>query len=206
METYTFNSLESKPTDNKDKDEKTEAVATAKVKDKKSKKPKNKLMALLIPEDVGAVKEHVLGDLIIPRLLTLAYDIICDSAAAWLGVEKSSKSRSSRHIPYSSLSDRDERRDSKKQTYTYEDIMFESESEANDVLDFMKERIERSPHHNVSILQYYDAAGLGYLTSHSDNNYGWTDLSRVDIVKEYNRDDRRYEYSLRMPRPRHLED
>lgn len=201
-ESYTYNSL----TDNKKEEPKKESiepVVKKPAKVKKKSKTKQKLMELFIPADIESVKEHIVEDLIVPRIKNLLLDALIDSVSSVLGIEKPSKS-STKHRSYNSLyDDRDSRRERETHTaHTYDDIVFETEREAYDVKNRLMELIEKNG--EATILQYYDAARLGYLTSPSDNNYGWTDLSRAEVVRTYNREDRCYEYVIKMPRARHL--
>lgn len=64
-------------------------------------------------------------------------------------------------------------------TYEYEDVIFSSYGEAENVLNCMEELLER--YHVVSVGDMYDLCNV--TSEWTDNKYGWTDVHGANIVR-----------------------
>lgn len=73
----------------------------------------------------------------------------------------------------------------------FENITLASRADAEEVLDSMNEMLDL--YDIVSVADLYDLVGIE--GQHTDNNYGWTDLSRATVVRTSDG------YLLKLPKP-----
>lgn len=77
---------------------------------------------------------------------------------------------------------------------TFEPQMKDNKKEAEDIMISLEALLEEQPDAGVSVSDYYDAFGI--TTEHTDNKYGWYDLSgmRLQEIRNafYDEDTRRY--------------
>ena len=77
---------------------------------------------------------------------------------------------------------------------TFEPQMKDNKKEADDIMISLEALLEEQPDAGVSVSDYYDAFGV--TTEHTDNKYGWYDLSgmRLQEIRNafYDEDTRRY--------------
>lgn len=78
-----------------------------------------------------------------------------------------------------------------------ENIVFDDEHDANTVFEILISHLETYGH--VSVSDYYDAANVGHLGDYTDNNWGWTNMSRARVIRS------RDGYELILPEPRALD-
>lgn len=143
-----------------------------------------KFADVFISEDVKKVKSYVLMDVLVPTIKKAIVDIVSDGVSMIFlggsGRRGSSSGSSASKISYSSYYDRrDDRRHAEpvRSRYSYDDIILDSRSEAEEVLERMRELIET---YNVaSVADLYDLVGIS--TNHTDNKYGWTNLRNADV-------------------------
>ena len=165
----------------KEHEKRAEKVVTGNVKTKK-KSGGRKIADSFIGDDAGNIGNYILNDVLIPSVKKAVVDIVTDGIAMLLGTDKKkSRSGSSTYVSYRSYSDdRDDRyRSSRTRSYSFDDIIFESRGEAEEVLDRMDELIDT--YRAVSVADMYDLAGLS--CDYTDNKYGWTSLRSADIVR-----------------------
>lgn len=165
----------------KEREKRAEKVVTGNVKTKK-KSGGRKIADSFIGDDAGNIGNYILNDVLIPSVKKAVVDIVTDGIAMLLGTDKKKgRSGSSTYVSYRSYSDdRDDRyRSSRTRSYSFDDIIFESRGEAEEVLDRMDELIDT--YHAVSVADMYDLAGLS--CDYTDNKYGWTSLRSADIVR-----------------------
>lgn len=165
----------------KEREKRAEKVVSGNVRTKK-KSSGRKIADSFIGEDAGNIGSYILNDVLIPSVKKAVVDIVTDGIAMLLGTDKKKgRSGSSRYVPYTSYSDdRDDRyRSSRTRSYSFDDIIFESRGEAEEVLDRMDELIDS--YRAVSVADMYDLAGLS--CDYTDNKYGWTSLRSADIVR-----------------------
>lgn len=165
----------------KEREKRAEKVVSGNVRTKK-KSSGRKIADSFIGEDAGNIGSYILNDVLIPSVKKAVVDIVTDGIAMLLGTDKKkSRSGSSSYVSYRSYSDdRDDRyRSSRTRSYSFDDIIFESRGEAEEVLDRMDELIDT--YRAVSVADMYDLAGLS--CDYTDNKYGWTSLRSADIVR-----------------------
>lgn len=71
----------------------------------------------------------------------------------------------------------------KSQTFDFENIIFETRRDAENVLNAMYEAIKA--YGDVSVLDFYDLADIN-TDNFTAHKYGWTDLSSADILRGHN--------------------
>lgn len=160
---------------------KIEKVTTGKVKIKK-KSGLQKMAGAMFAEDAEKVKSYILMDVVIPTIADGIVDVLKKSIDAIFG-RKSSGGRSiASKINYRSYYDTPDRGETKsrsKGVYDYDDIIFNSRGEAEEVLSAMDDLIEL--YGNVSVSEFYDLAGVS--SEYTSNKYGWTDIHTAKIVR-----------------------
>lgn len=163
----------------------------------------SKLADVFISDDVHKVKDYVLMDVLVPAMKKAVSDIVVNGIDMILyGETGRSKSRrpadrvSFRDYNEYSSRDRDRRsRDyrssASRATYQYDDIIFESRGEAQNVLMGMDEILDQ--YQIVRVADYYELADE--TCDHTAMNYGWTDLRSANIVRVKDG------YMIKLPRP-----
>ena len=175
---------EYKPNSNKYKTEqrkKQEKVVQGKVRRKK-KSEVRKWKDIFISEDVEDVKSYIIMDVIVPTIK----NTILDTVSMCLFVDTAKRSRSHNTFSYNrdyssaSRSGRTNRRNTTSSLYDFDDIIFDSRGEAEDVLDHMGEIMD-AYNGVVTVADFYALAGV--TGTWTDDNYGWTNLSRATVQR-----------------------
>ena len=88
---------------------------------------------------------------------------------------------SSNYVSYRSYSDNSSRssRRSVRASYDFDDVVFDTRGEADEVLASMDELMDR--YGVVSVADMYDLCGM--TCNYTDNKYGWKSLARADISR-----------------------
>jgi hypothetical protein len=166
----------------------------------KKKNELGKLADVFIASDARSVKNYILMDVLIPLVKDAIEDMITNGVRMLLrgesGARKSNTSASK--VSYRSYWDRrDEdrfRNEASTQTRTatnsYEDIVFDTRGEAEDVRSRLDEAIDT--YGMVSVADMYDLAGIS--CDRTYYNYGWTNIRNAEIIKI------RQGYLLKMPK------
>lgn len=163
-------------------EKKIEKVVTGTVIKKKN--GVRKLADTFISEDVANVKSYVLMDILVPAIKKAVSDIVTDGIDMILyGGENNRRSRNRdnnrvSYVSYSDYSKRDDRRPRRPSGYSYDDIILDSRSEAEEVLIQMNELLDR--YSVVSVADLYDLVGI--TGNYTDNKYGWTQLRSADVI------------------------
>lgn len=192
MNEYTPNSPRQKESADKKKIEKV-ISGTAKVKKKSEFR---KFADIFIAEDVDSVKSYIFSDVIIPAAKKLVSDIVRDGIDMILygGSGRSGKSSSSSKISYRNYyddkNDRFRSNATVKTRFDYDDLLFETRAEAENVLDQMVSVIDK--YGFVTVADMYDMADL--TAPYTSAKYGWTNIRTADIVR--NRDG----YVIKLPK------
>ena len=172
-----------------------EAVVSGPVKTKK-KSLGRKLTDAFIQEDMKSVMSVVFEEVFIPSIKKIVSDIISNGVDMlfWGQTGRSKNNSTSSKVSYRSYYDnRSDRNDSGRKTrtaYDYNDIILDSRGEAEDVLDRLRELIDM--YRVASVADLYDLVGIS--SNHTDNNYGWADISSAAVIRV------REGYLLKMPR------
>lgn len=167
------------------KEKKTiEPVAKARIKRESTAR---KVVGEIIREDARSVGETVLWDVIIPTVKNLISDTVTRGIESMLyGGDSCPRSRTS-YSDYSGYSrpksnrdrstDRRERRSARQAEPERNEIIFDSRSDANDVIDRMSDIIDQYGQASLADLN----ALIGASSNFIDDNWGWTDMGSFNV-------------------------
>lgn len=197
MEDYKANSNRFKEEQkNKLVEKKVEKVVTGPVITKK-KSAFRKFTEEFISEDAKNVKSYVFGEVLIPAVKKAISDIVTDGIDMILYGEsrRGNKRSTADRVSYRNYYDRGgyssrEPRSDIGSRYSYDDIILNSRSEAEDVLVRMDELMES--YGLVRVADLYDLVGI--TGNYTDNKYGWTNIRNAEVVRV------RDGYAIKMPR------
>lgn len=193
LDDFPSNSNRSKDAGTSQPERKVEKVVTGNVKQKKPTNAK-KLAELLFPEDLTSIGDYILTDVIIPNITKAVEDIVCNSIHMLFGRPTNSEKKSTAaRVSYRDCYGDDRKRYSQPRatrSYSYDDIVFETRGDAEEVLYRMEELLDRFE--VVSVADLFDMAGIS--CNYTDNKYGWTNLggAKVERVSDG--------YVIRLPR------
>lgn len=162
---------------------KIEKVVTGTVKTRENKG--RKLADVFISEDVSNVKSYVLMDVLVPAIKKAISDIVTNGVDMILygGKGSGGSSRSTSKVSYRSYYDDRSRRDETSyrsgSRFEYDDIIFETRSEAEAVRRQMEDTIAR--YGIVTVSDMYDMAGLNNVP-YTGNSYGWASIRTAETV------------------------
>lgn len=198
MEDYKPNShLSKKEPTEPVQEKKVEKVIQGNVKQKK-RSGLQKIAGEVIQEDARNVKSYIFSEVLIPALKKTISDVIKNGIDMVLYGE--SRGSSKRSLPGSKVSYRsfydDDRerhsyRDRVSSRYDYDDVIFDSRGEAEEVLSSMYDILDR--YKVVSVADLFDLVGLQ--CKYTDNKYGWMDLRGSEVVRTFDGG-----YSIRLPK------
>lgn len=197
MAEYAPNSHKSKETSTavSTDDKKVKKVVAGKVRTKK-KSEMSKFKDVFIAEDAQNVKSYIFMDVLVPALKKAISDIVRDGIDMILygDTKRSSRSSNSSYISYRDYSNRDrDRRDDRRTVrsgFDFEDIIFETRGDAEEVRSLMDELLDQ--YQVVSVADLYDLAGMS--SPYTANKYGWTNLRNAEVVRV------RDGYMLKLPK------
>lgn len=193
---YGPNSHKSKQEANNVPAKKVEKVVTGKVRTKK-KSEVQKLIGAFVSEDIPNLKEYVIKDVLIPTIKNAIEDIVTNGIRMILRGETGARTKKGTASKVSYRDYYDDKRDdnrvtvSSRSSFSYDEIIFESRGEAEEVLTRMDELLDT--YGKVSVADLYDLADL--TGEYTYGNYGWTNLSSAAVVRDGGG------YSLKLPRP-----
>lgn len=159
-------------------------VAKARVKRESTAR---KVVGEIIREDARSVGETVLWDVVIPTVKNLISDTVTRGIESMLyGGDSRPRSRNS-YSDYSGysrpkgnrdrLAERRERRPARHAEPERNEIIFDSRSDANDVIDRMSDLIDQYGQASLADLN----ALIGASSNFIDDNWGWTDMGSFDV-------------------------
>lgn len=161
-------------------EKKFEKVTTGKVV-AKEKNDIQKIADAFIAEDLKTVKNHIISDVVIPGLKTVLADIVWKSLNMVLfgddrprntgGANYANASRVS-YNNYANRNANTSRQNTVQVQHGYQDILFSSRGDADEVLHQMAEAL--ASYGQVSIADLCDLAGI--TSNYTDNKYGWYDI------------------------------
>ncbi len=190
---------------------KLEKVTKGEVK-VKEKSLANKFADAFITDDLGAVKEHVVKEVIVPGIINAVLDAVNDGLSMFFKVTPRRSSRSigsGGYVDYSrttstykssstTTSSRNNEGTTGNKRIDYTGISFNSKDDANEVLSMMQDLAHPDQYGWASVADFYDLAGVSVSNQQfTDNKYGWN-LSMLRTVKM--RRDREGWY-LDLPKP-----
>ena len=167
---------------------KLEKVTKGEVK-VKEKSLANKFADAFITDDLGAVRDHVVKEVIIPGIINAVLDAVNDGLSMFFKVSprrRSGSSGSGGYYDYSKQSTykygsnsvssnaSSNRSDTSTSKLDYRGISFDSKEDANDVLSSMQDLADPDQYNWASVADFYDLAGVSVKNqSFTDNKYGW---------------------------------
>lgn len=137
-----------------------------------------KIMHALIGGDVGTIKSHVVWDIVLPAVKDTIRNSLVNIVESIFGGSDVATSRSKSFISYNSMYNA-KPASNRSSIYDYDEVIFESRSEAEEVLKQLCFSIKKYGY--VSILDYYDMVGVR--TRSTDANYGWLSLNGYSIER-----------------------
>ena len=161
-----------------------------------------KFSDVFLADSVDNVRSYVFEDVLVPAIKNLVVDMTSNGIDMLIngraGGGRSSR-RGGSQTSYSSYFRGDNRQQSRprgsspRERYSYNDIIFETRGDANEVLDIMYEVLEK--YHVLSIADYYELAGATDQEQYTDRAYGWFDIGDAHIIRD------RDGYRISLPRP-----
>lgn len=188
MMEYQPNSHKSKelPATEHEREKKIEKVVNGTVKTRDNKK--RKFADIFISEDAANVKSYIFMDVLVPAIKKAISDIVTDGIDMILygGTGRSERSGRTNKVSYRSYYDkRDARREkgtyAPRNRFDYDDIVFESRVEAEEVRRQMLDVIAR--YGFVTVADMYDMAGL--TPPYTANSYGWTSIRTAETTRVF---------------------
>lgn len=181
---------EFKPNSHKYREEqkKAEKVVTGEVMTRK-KNGVQKFAESLIHGGIDDVRDYIIAEIVIPKARDMLYSVaesLCDSVKDGISGLLYGKNggKGSTNRPYNSYYN-DRNRSAQDVTYHYVDrgydfdnVMFAVRGDAERTLQELRRYI--SDYGLVSVMTFYETVGKNGV--HTDNNYGWTDLTRARVV------------------------
>lgn len=188
---------EQRPSEGKD-NKKIEKVVEGIVK-KKKKSGFSKFTDAFLEGDGQSIWTHVTQEIIIPSIKKAIYQTASDGISMLL-FGNTSQTGSRLSSPGSKISYNrfyEDRRDDRvyatrtRTPYDYDDIILETKSDAERVIDTMNDILDQ--YRVVSVADFYEL--VDERTVPNDNKYGWTNLRNAYIERV------RDGYLIRLPRP-----
>lgn len=165
---------------------------------RKKRSEAKKFADVFIQEDVSNVKSYILMDVLVPAIKKALSDIVKDGVDMILygetnrGRKNSGSSRINYRGYYNGENDRRDRPSSRsRDSFDYDEIIFDTRGDAESVLDAMNDII--SQYGIVSVSDLYDLANLDH-PPYTMNKYGWTNIAGAKAMRA------RDGYVLKLPR------
>lgn len=176
-------------------EKKVEKVVTGKVVTRK-KSVFSKLSDEFISEDAKNVKSYVFGEVLIPAIKKAISDIVTDGIDMILygGSRKDGRRSNVDRVSYTKYSSGPGPRThvaASSNRYSYDDIILDSRSEAQEVLDRLDEIVDSYGFATVADL--FDLVGKS--CDYTANRYGWMSTRSAEVVRL-----RDGGYLIKMPR------
>lgn len=172
--------------------EKKPKITTGKVTVKK-RSFKERFFSNLIEEDAGSLSDYIIDQLLIPTIKSTIVNIITGSAQKIFG-EGSAPAKNKppgTYINYNSMS-KPTAASSTSSKYSFDNLIFENRSDAEDVKDQIMALIE-GQYKVATVADLYDLVGRP--TQFTDNNYGWMDLKNITVTYKDGG------YKINLPKP-----
>lgn len=184
-------------------EKKVEKVITGNVKRQKPGLGK-KFSEVFLAEDMNEVKDHIFWDVIVPSIKNGISDILINTVQSIFGGGPSRSSGNTSRFNYSNVSNSsafknyvrpDDRRliadEKRSSSLNYDDIVFNSRGEAEEVLTSMDDLI--SVYNVASVSDFFDL--VGEPSDYTMEKYGWKNLKSAQVERV-----RGGGYAIRFPR------
>ena len=165
-------------------EKKVDAVVTGKVQTKK-KGLMTKVAELFTPDDISEFKDYVINDLLIGNGRQFLLDTGCKILEELFGGSQPNKSSVTK-ISYGSYYKGNNQQDRRRAVrpanprVEYEDLVFESRSDAERVLNGMDDILDNYP--TVSIADLFELASIS-TNNYNLRSYGWRDISDAKVIR-----------------------
>lgn len=189
-----YNSGSANKENKSEEKKKLEPVVKGPAKTKK-KSEIRKFADVFVSEDVANVKSYIFMDVLIPAFKKAVSDVVTNGIDMILyGSSGKTRSTNNAHyVSYNNYSRGDRSRtdtNTVRSSYSYDDIVFNTRGEAEDVLTQMELTAEK--YGFVTIADMYDLANLS--SNYTDNKYGWMNVRSAEVVRA------RDGYMIKLPR------
>lgn len=195
MEDYKSNSDKARTEQQSEK--KIEAVVKGNAKTRK-KGEMQKFADVFIAEDANNVKTYIFMEVLVPAIKKAISDIVTNGIDMILYGEagRTKRNNSASKVSYRNYYERDSERTragsaSRRSSFDYDDVIFDTRGDAEAVLDAMNDII--SQYGVVSVSDFYDLARVAN-DNYTINRYGWTNIGGATAVRV------RDGYILKLPR------
>lgn len=174
---------------------------------KKSKPIGRRIAETFIGDDVDSVWQYILWDVVVPAAKTTISDAVSSGIEMLLFGETRrrpaniSRNRGESYVSYSKYyADKDRQSNrprlaSERRAYLNDEIILESRSDAENVLDTLADNIDR--YGVTSVADLYQLVGIQ--SQSTDNRYGWEDLRQARVQRT------RDGYLLDLPKARPID-
>lgn len=195
MEEYKSNSNKHKTEqDELARRKKYEKAVSGNVKVKK-KSEFRKLADIFIAEDLSTIKSYIIRDVLIPTIKKALSEIIKGGSDMLLyGESKKSSSPATKisYMGYYKEQNNNPRPVVTRQTYEYEDLIFDTRGDAEAVIQSLQDIIDE--YQIVRVAELYELAGVTNFAN-TANSYGWTNINEAKVVMT------RDGYVIKLPKP-----
>lgn len=166
---------------------------------KTKKNEVRKFADIFISEDISNVKNYIFMDVLVPAIKKAVYDIVTNGIDMFLygGSGRNKSSSNTQKVSYRNYYERKDNggyRGSEnvkpRNSFDYDDIIFDNRGEAEAVKQQMQDVIGR--YGVVTVADLYDMADL--TAPYTSQKYGWMDVSGAEAVRV------RDGYMLKLPR------
>lgn len=171
-------------------EQKLAPVAKGKIKEAPTQR---RFLNALFAEDVQDIKSYILWDMILPAVRDGFRTVLIGTVEAIFGRGKSKNGYSNAsYVSYNQVTTGRETRASVTQSWDrYNNLIFANRGEAEEVLETMRDLLDR--YGLVRVADLFDLAGIQ--GEYTDNRYGWTNLSRARVDHDIDG------WRLALPRP-----
>ena len=183
MEEYKTNSDKSRQ---EQSEKKIESVISGKTKTRK-KGEMQKFADVFIAEDANNVKSYILLEVIVPAVKKVISDIVTTGIDMILYGESGTtrKNGSASKVSYRNYYERENGRSysgtsARRANFNYDDILFDTRMDAENVLESMNDIIDQ--YGMVSVSDFYELANVSN-DNYTLNRYGWVNLAGSAVMR-----------------------
>lgn len=180
------------PSEPKTETRKVEKVTTGRVT-KRKKGLGRKIIESFVGDESKSVGDYILHDVLIPATKDTIADMIKGTIEMMFWGEKRGRYTSRdggrsrvNYTPYNSLNNRDRDRGGRREMsregrarHDFEELVFASRGEAEEVLSLLFELTEK--YGMATVADFYDLAGI--TADFTDDKYGWDDLRNASVSR-----------------------
>lgn len=162
------------------REKKVEKITQGAVRTRKKSVGK-KMRDIFINEDANTIKSYILMDVIIPEIKEVIMETV--NVILFGGTKPGRKKGNNSYVSYSSYSSpsyKQSKQVEKRNTVNdFNDVIFESRGEAEEVLSALIDVIE--DYESATVADLYDLVGI--TGNFTDNKYGWHDLTNSSVSR-----------------------